>query len=220
MSSPDELPELEGIDASDEFRRYVAELRQTWVPTDERAFSLAETENNPSTEMSTEPSTDCTDCASFTRRGFMRAGATAAVTAATVGAGAGNVAAVDGLDVAGDYVQAPYISGTVTAATHESDFAPLDYVDDSGEQASLEEMGAQIAEREDDETPHNPITLEAANFDADDYSAFPRDETYENADGDEEAVTALDETHWSVDEADTSGSITVEDETSPADGPG
>ncbi|MFW5905300.1 MAG: hypothetical protein ACOCUO_00455 [archaeon] len=32
MSEPDELPKLEGIDASRRFREYIAELREAWPP--------------------------------------------------------------------------------------------------------------------------------------------------------------------------------------------
>ncbi|WP_148661805.1 hypothetical protein [Halodesulfurarchaeum formicicum] len=171
--------------------------------------------------MSTNPDSNSTeiDQQMMTRRGVMKAGAAATATAVAIGAGAGSVGAVSGLDVDGDYVQAPFIKAAVTVANHESDFAPLDFTDDSGERDSLSNYGAEIAPRDEEDTPHNPITLMASAFDAEDYQAFPREETFENADGDEEAVTALDATHWTVDEANTAGSMTVEDDTSPADGP-
>ena len=224
MSEPDELPELEGIDATDEFRRYVKELRQTWEPAFEHGDSRPENgETEPQTPMSTETSTDCTDCQTMmTRRGAMKAGATALASAAAIGAGAGTAAAVTGLNFDSDYVQEPYIKGSVTVGTHESDFAPLDFVNDSGDVESLSEYGAVIAPREDDETPHNPITLDPAAFDAADYTAFPRDQQYDE-DGDGEAntdVTALDATHWTADESSTAGTLTIEDTPSPADGPG
>ncbi|UWG47037.1 hypothetical protein HSRCO_0743 [Halanaeroarchaeum sp. HSR-CO] len=224
MSEPDELPELEGIDASDEFRRYVFELRQTWKPRSDYGDSRPENEESEEPTMSTNSTSDSTDSETtmMTRRAAMKTGATAVATAATIGVGAGTVGASSALDVDGEYVQAPFLRGSVTVATHEPEFNPLQFVNDSGEPSSLADYGAEIAPREDDETPHNPVTLTAAHFDAADYYAFPREEQYdESGDGDAETdVTALDPTHWTVDESGSAGTMTVAETTSPADGPG
>ena len=80
----EELPDPEGIVASEEFRRYIRRLRQTWVPKREHGSSRpVSREPDDKTSMATQPSTDCNDCAStmMTRRGAMKTGVTAVGTA-------------------------------------------------------------------------------------------------------------------------------------------
>lgn len=145
------------------------------------------------------------------RRQAMRIGAGAAV--ATVGLGSSMpVSAASGLDFDSGLVQRPRITGSVTVATHEEDFEALDYVDDNGNHVSLRDLGAVIAPREDEDTPHNPISLRADRFLVDEYTAFPRGVTEEDADGNEVDVSALDASHWATDASGTAGSLTVEDD--------
>jgi hypothetical protein len=151
----------------------------------------------------------------ITRRGALRGAAVGAATVATVGAGTIPVAAqnsIDDLAFTSDVVDAPYISGTVTVETTESDMAQLDHIDDSGDVTSLTDYGIVLAESTDSTTPHNPVTLSASAIDADEYTAFPRGVTYDH-DSDsstsEVDVSALDATHWSTDVSSTAGSMSV-----------
>ncbi|QHS17200.1 twin-arginine translocation signal domain-containing protein [haloarchaeon 3A1-DGR] len=156
------------------------------------------------------------------RRTFMK-GIGAAAAASVVGAG--TVSAQAALNFESGLVQAPYLEGTVTVETvhvggttrdGEDDIdsmGVLDYIADDGSLASLKDAGTVIAPREDESTPHNPVTLRADRIDAEDFRSFPRGETYdEDGDGDAETdVSALDATHWTTDASGSTGTIDVTD---------
>ncbi|GAB7011789.1 hypothetical protein JCM18549_00600 [Halolamina salina] len=94
-----------------------------------------------------------------------------------------------------------------------ADMGELDYVDNDGNIKSFtEEFGAVLAEppEADDET-HNPVGFHPSEIDTSEYTAFPRDVTRTNADGEEEPVSALDAQEWTTDASSTAGSITVGD---------
>jgi hypothetical protein len=145
------------------------------------------------------------------RRTFMAATTAAAVSVAATGAVSAQEEEV--LNYDSDYLPNPTINGSVTVAEVGPDMGMLEYIADDDSVEDLADYGARLAEREDDETPHNPVGVSAGAIDAPTYGAFPRDEMYdESGDGDEEtAVSALDATHWTTDESSTAGSITVAD---------
>ncbi len=152
----------------------------------------------------------------MSRRTFIVGVGAAAATAAT----AGTAAAQDGgsgvPDFSNEYTPVPKITDVqLRVAQHDAeDMTALEYVDNDGEtQSFTEEFGAVIAPAPDDEDEtHNPVGFNAASISTDEYTAFPRDETYTpDGEDEEEDVRAVDSTHWSTDEGDTSGSITVED---------
>ena len=142
------------------------------------------------------------------RRRFMAAsaGAAAAVVAT------GGVAAAEGeVNFATDAVHAPRVEKDVAIAEHTEEMSSaLEYVNDSGETVSLADDGAAIASRAADDEPHNPVTLRADRFATAEYRDFPRGETFTNADGDEEDLSALDAQHWTEDASGSAGSLTVE----------
>lgn len=166
----------------------------------------------------------------LSRRRFMQA---SAATAAVVATGAGTAAAQSGvtpasLNYSSDYVQNPRINGSVTVDLHESGFSELDYTADDGSVTSLEESGIVLAESRDENTPHNPVTLSASAFrttETDEngntqvsrfgeYANFPRGVTYDddsNSDTAEVTVSALDATHWTVDNSGSTGTLSVTD---------
>lgn len=142
----------------------------------------------------------------YSRRGAMRAGAAAGATVVALGAGVNPVAAetVESVNFGSEYVDNPWIEGTVTVEVTEPDMAPMEHVANDGTVTPLSDYGIVLAEdRSDDSTAnaHNPVTLSAASIDADEYSDFPRGLTYDDdADSstDEVDVSALDSTHWSA----------------------
>ncbi|MFW6045466.1 MAG: hypothetical protein ACOC8O_01265 [Natronomonas sp.] len=152
------------------------------------------------------------------RRRFMQTTAAVGATALAVGAGAGVSLAASNLDYDSDFVQNPYMTGSVTVRTHRHDFEELDYdPDGSVDHASLKDMGVRIAEQDEDDAeddvPYNPVTLDAANFRVEAVEIFPREEEYENSDGDDVPLNWIDgEEHWSTDESETDGSISVTDD--------
>ena len=139
------------------------------------------------------------------RRAFM------AAAGATVAAGmAGGAAAQSGggqLNFDYDLLSDPWISADVTVETHEPDFEPFDYIADDESVQSL--AGATLADREDEETPHNPNRIRADLIDIDDYRRFPADLTTTNSDDEEVDASALDAEFWTTDESGSSGTISV-----------
>lgn len=150
------------------------------------------------------------------RREAIGIGAAAATAAMTVGVGAGSAAAATEatIDFASERAHDPWIPGSVTVVEHKSGMDELGYTDDSGNNVSLRDDGFVVASRQDPDTPHNPIEIAAADIKADEFSAFPRGETYDDDNDtstDEVDVTALDATHWAVDESGTAGTMSVSD---------
>lgn len=159
-----------------------------------------------------------------TRRQFGVLVGAAAATAATAGTASAQEDS-EGEDVlidfSSEYAHDPWIPATITVEDVLESQGTLDFTDDDGdEDANLGDEGYVLArEPDDDETPHNPVTLSAAalhKLDDDgnrevhpEYGAFPRGSTYDDdadSETDEVDVSVLDATHWS-----TSGSITVAD---------
>ncbi|MFD1527055.1 hypothetical protein, partial [Halolamina salina] len=114
-----------------------------------------------------------------------------------------------------EYTPQPRLTGAQFRVTEHdvADMGELDYVDNDGNIKSFtEEFGAVLAEppEADDET-HNPVGFHPSEIDTSEYTAFPRDVTRTNADGEEEPVSALDAQEWTTDASSTAGSITVGD---------
>ena len=143
------------------------------------------------------------------RRAFMiGVGATAATGLA------GSAAAQTGgnqLNFEYDLVHDPFVTADVTVETHKPEFNPFDYIADDESIQSL--AGATLAEREDEETPHNPVRVRADLIDIDDYRRFPADLTTTNSNDEEVDASALDSVFWTTDVSGSSGSMSVtEDE--------
>jgi len=143
------------------------------------------------------------------RRAFMiGVGATAATGLA------GSAAAQTGgnqLNFEYDLVHDPFVTADVTVETHEPEFDAFEYIADDDSVQSL--AGATLAEREDEETPHNPVRVRADLIDIDDYRRFPADLTTTDANGDEVDASALDSAFWTTDVSGSAGSMSVtEDE--------
>jgi hypothetical protein len=154
------------------------------------------------------------------RRTFMRASAGTAIAAATAGQATAQdtTKAADtdvDLDFSADVTHKPWTQETVTVAEVDGDMGQLQYVADDGEVADYQDHGYAVARRpeNDSDVPvaHNPVTLDAASIDGDEYAAFPRGATYDDdADSstDEVAVEWHEADHWSTSNA-TNGSISV-----------
>ncbi|WP_241432952.1 hypothetical protein [Halorubrum tebenquichense] len=142
------------------------------------------------------------------RRAFM------AAAGATLAAGmAGGAAAQSGgsqLNFGYDLLSDPWITGDVTVETHEPDFDAFDYIADDESVQSL--AGATLADREDEDTPHNPIRIRGDLIDIDDYRRFPADLTTTNSDDEEVDASALDAEFWTTDESGSTGTISVTEE--------
>lgn len=143
--------------------------------------------------------------ATSTRRNVLRVGAAGAVM---LGAGVNPALAQDdgddeiSLDYDNELVLDPWVTGSHTVEEHVGGRSDLAYTDDEGEESNLADHGYVLAESDDDEDDPeavNPVTFQAANILADEFTDFPRGETYENDDGDDEDVSALDATHWEDD---------------------
>jgi hypothetical protein len=142
------------------------------------------------------------------RRRFMQATAATATVAALGGVASAQESEVN---FGSDVVQNPIVQKDMTIEEHTADMtSALEYINDSGELVSLADQGARVATNDEEDTAHNPVTLRADKFATDEYSAFPRGETYEDADGNEQDLSALDAQHWSTDESGTAGSLTFE----------
>ncbi|OYR78662.1 hypothetical protein DJ84_20875, partial [Halorubrum ezzemoulense] len=139
------------------------------------------------------------------RRAFM------AAAGATLATGmAGTAAAQSGggqLNFDYELLSDPWITADVTVESHEPDFEPFDYIADDSSVASL--AGATLADREDEETPHNPNRIRADLIDIDDYRRFPAELTTTNADDEEVDASALDAEFWTTDESGSTGTISV-----------
>lgn len=164
-----------------------------------------------STETTDAPGEDCDDCRMMTRRGAMKAGAVAAGTVAMASTGAvGEITGDETIDFSHDLAHDPLINGSITVANHKSDFEQLDYVNDSSERASLIDEGVVLASEADADTPHNPVTLKASNFEHAELNAFPRDLKYDSdsdgdIDSDDKDVVWHDPTHWTKDASGSAG---------------
>lgn len=140
---------------------------------------------------------------------------TTGAAAGAIAMGAGTAAAQSGetVDFSYEYVQNPHIAGESTVAEHTSSMTELQWINDNGEEAHLNDEGVVLADREDENTIHNPVTLRADRLQTEEYTAFPRGETYDD-DGDsstdEADIRAVDATHWSTDSSGSTGSITLE----------
>jgi len=209
-----------GLAASPEFLAYQERLRSTWPANHELAVKhgvLAETEHSYDIDMSESQSGETGAQLYETtlgRRRMMQATGVALATAATAGSAA---AASDDdltLNYETDYVANPYIAADVTIGQHKSDYtSPLMYENDNGEDVELPAVIDETDPNDSDKTTQNLYGIRADRVDAGAYHAFPRDAKYdEDGDGDEDtAVKAVDATHWSTDESNTSGSLSVSD---------
>lgn len=160
----------------------------------------------------------------ITRRRFLQG---AGATTAAVALGAGNAAAgfstETTIDFQSEIVQDPWINATQTVELTEPDMAQLEHINDSGEVEHLAARGFVIASREDDTTPHNPVTLAAGDLismedgnavPAMEFRKFPRGATYDDdsdADTAEVDVVVLDATHWTTDASSTAGTVSISD---------
>lgn len=194
----------DGLEASEAFLEYMADLRRRWPADPELADEHGVAAGNGhfyNTDMSevNAEETELYDTINtdMGRRAFCVTTAAAVATAA----GAGVASADDDEPYFGtDYVQSPWIEKDYTIAEHESGFSsPLNYIDDNGERASLEDYAARVAEGESGE-PNNPITLRADRIAADEYVEFPRD-VYED-DDEEDELNWNDADHWETDGLD------------------
>ena len=143
------------------------------------------------------------------RRAFMIGVGAAAATGL-----AGSAAAQTGgnqLNFAYDLVHDPFVTADVTVETHKPEFNPFDYIADDESTQSLD--GATLAERGDEETPHNPVRVRADLIDIDDYRRFPADLTTTDANDEEVDGSALDSEFWTTDVSGSTGTMSVtEDE--------
>ncbi len=161
------------------------------------------------------------------RRRALGMGAGAAIALASAGTASAQTETPDAEDVSvnfdSEFVHDPYVNASVTVTEHLGSFSQFEFTNNAGEVADLGDDGFTLARAPDDEdTPHNPVSLKASAFYTDDdgsrtvhdeYGAFPRGVTYDDdgdSDTEEEPVSALDATHWTTSDA-TNGSITVAD---------
>lgn len=153
----------------------------------------------------------CARCENMTRRRFVQTAAVATAAAATAGTVSAQESDVP--NYASDLVQSPRLEATTTIAAHTADMEDVrEYINDNGELDSLANDGAVVADREESDAPHNPVTLRADKFNAYEYREFPRGETFdEDGDGDADTdLNAVDAQHWATDTSGTAGSLTVE----------
>lgn len=148
-----------------------------------------------------------------TRRRAIQIGGAALATAATAGSASAqentNEATDVMIDFSADLAHDPWIPGSITVVEHKSGMGDLGFTNDNGEQVSLNDHGYVLAsDRSDSDTPTavNPITLQAANIQADEFTDFPRGVT----DADDDPVSATDAANWALDESGTAGTLTVE----------
>lgn len=158
------------------------------------------------------------------RRAFLAGvGATAAAGMAGTAAGQEGTPEIPTGEVTpefgSDFTPAPWIRATTTVAEHTPELlnddgeGELMFDDNNGEPSDLTESGVVIADRDDEDSPHNPVSFVATDIISDELQDFPRGVTYDSdGDGEDDSdVRAVDATHWSVDEANTAGTMTVED---------
>jgi len=214
----------DGIVVSDAFRSYVGELRESYNyaaggvqpdstthMSDTQSDSDASAATNDETSLEAAPHAGGFDLGEIDadsevgRRVFM---ATTAAATATLALGAGSASAVSGLNFDGP-VPNPTLRDTVTIAEHnrEDMSSVLEYLDDRGNLATLEDYGGTLDTGDDSDSPVNPVTLRPDKIDAYDFYNFPKDETYTDGDGDEQDLNALERPgDWST----SSSSIVVE----------
>lgn len=136
------------------------------------------------------------------RRAFVAAVGTAAATAATAGTAAAQEDAGLIPDFSSEYSPIPGVEdGRWKTDEHTPEMEQLDYVDNEGAIQSLtEDYGAVLTPDpgEDGET-HNPVSFHPSLLETAEYTAFPRGVTREDADGEEEDVSALDAQEWTGD---------------------
>ena len=147
------------------------------------------------------------------RRAFMLA--TAAAAASTVGVGTAAANDAHGLNYDSELIPNPTIPATATIAESRPEMGALEYIGDGGDDEiiSLADQGATVAPGPEDD-PHNPVSFRADYIAASVYERFPNDVTYEDTDGNEQALSALEAQHWSTDSA-----VTVSDTETEAGGP-
>jgi len=153
----------------------------------------------------------------MSRRAFLATAAATGATVATVGVGAAQeTEGVPNFD--SEYTPIPYVTGAQfrVGAHDAADMASLDYVDNDGNIKSFtDEFGAVLApDPEDEDEPHNPVGYHPSEIESEEYTAFPRGETYDDDNDDstdEVPVRAVDATHWSTDESSSAGTISVTD---------
>ena len=196
----------DGIVVGEAFRDYVQDLRETsnYASGGGKA-RFSETMNDTTSDADGGvTTTNAAIDSDMTRRAFaVGVGATVATAAGT-----GVVSASDTPNWDGDLVQSPEIEETVTITEHSEDMSGvLEYIDDGG---NVVTHTASVASREESDEPHNPVTLRVDRFATEEYRAFPRGETYEDADGDDVDLSAIDDQHWTVDDAGTAGTVTLE----------
>lgn len=220
--------------SSAEFDRYRAKLRETWPPNDELTdkHGVAAGNGHSEIEMS-ETQTGETDAQSGelydttgpeaiesksdpegwtpTRRQMMVATGVAAATLATSGIASASPNAA--LNWNSDLTPNARVVGSWTLDDHELGNGALSYVDDSGDSASLADYGGVVADRADEDDPHNPIRYRADYLDAEEFHEFPRGEYIESGDDEDDPLSALDAEHWT----EVDGEISV-DSTRPASG--
>lgn len=220
-----------GLVVSDAFVDYLEDLRETCPPNDVLAAehgSAAENGHSQNTTMSETNTTEAkqaTDIADrrMNRRQFVAAAGAAAAAAASAGTASGQSTGTDTGEenmvpnFSSEYTPAPWIPGSVTVGTHRGDMPVLGYIgnnDSDDEFSELGDFGAVVAPRVDDSTPHNPIRFNASNITSEEFSTFPRGETYDD-DGDsstdEVPVSALDSVHWTTDASGSAGTVSVSD---------
>ena len=195
----------DGIVIGDAFADYVEDLRETsnYAAGGGNAHfseTMSETSADEGEQVETTAAADALD-SEMSRRAFAVGVGAVAATAA----GAGTASAQEaGLvpDFGGEYTPIPGVDGgTWRIDEHTAEMEQLDYVDNDGNIQSLtSEYGAVLApdSGEDGET-HNPVSFHPSYIDTSEYTAFPRGETREDEDGDEEDVSALDAEEWTGD---------------------
>ena len=153
----------------------------------------------------------------MSRRAFLATAAATGATVATVGVGAAQE--TEGVPkFASEYTPIPHVEGAqFRVGSHDAEeMASLEYVDNDGNVKSFaDEFGAVLApDPEDDTEPNNPVGFHPSNIESEEYTAFPRGETYDD-DGDDSTdevpVRAVDATHWTTDESGSAGTISVSD---------
>lgn len=170
------------------------------------------------THDATEQDSDQITEQTATRRDALRLGAAAGIALAAGSAGAGTAAASEQVNFGASIAHDPLIDGSYTVDTHREGMGEMQYVDDSGDVAWLIDDGVVLASRDDEGGPHNPVQIRADKIDADEYRAFPRGETFEDADGETQDLNVVDAQHWDVDASGSAGSLTVETVDAPSGG--
>lgn len=150
------------------------------------------------------------------RRRAIQLGAAAGATLIASTAGVGSVMAEESVNWHGDIAPDLHLSATVEIDDHDrgQTDAPLGYLDDSAEQSNLADEGARVVEEADDpDDPHNPFQLNVTQMNASGFYVWPRDETYEDADDEEQDVVWYSEDYYALD-----AEITLSEDDNDVDG--